>query len=121
MKLIVALCLVAVVVAVPVQRVNLYSTDNVQLLRLENDNPGEGNYRFAFEQSDGTKHEQQGQIINEGSEDESIAVKGSYSWVGPDGVTYVVNYTADDEGFHPEIEQGPGGGIPAGVVASLLG
>lgn len=45
---------------------------------------------------------------------------GSFSWVGPDGVTYTVNYTAGEEGYKPEIEQGPGGGVPA-VVASLLG
>lgn len=46
---------------------------------------------------------------------------GSFSWVGPDGVTYTVNYTAGEEGYKPEIEQGPGGGVPPAVVASLLG
>lgn len=75
----------------------------------------------SFEQSDGTKRDEQGELINAGSENESIAVRGSYSWVGPDNVVYTVTYIADENGFQPTIEQGPGGGVPPGVVASLLG
>lgn len=78
-------------------------------------------YFSSFEQTDGTAQEQQGELRNEGREDESIAVRGSFSWVGPDGVLYRVNYVADDNGYQPEIEQGPGGGVPPAVVASLLG
>ncbi|KAG6448617.1 hypothetical protein O3G_MSEX005590 [Manduca sexta] len=95
--------------------------EDVQILRYDNDNDGIGSYRFAFEQSDGNKREEQGDVINAGTDDESIVVKGSYSWVGPDGVTYTVTYVADDKGFQPTIEQGPGGSIPPGIVASLLG
>ncbi|XP_047020355.1 endocuticle structural glycoprotein SgAbd-5-like [Helicoverpa zea] len=120
MKLIVVLCLVAVAVAAPPPRIN-YSQDNVQITKYENDNLGLGNYRFAFEQTDGQAAEQQAELRNEGREDESIAVKGSYTWVGPDGVLYRVTYIADDNGYQPEIEQGPGGGVPPAVVASLLG
>lgn len=76
---------------------------------------------FSYEQSDGQKHQQQGQLKNAGTDDEAIAVKGSYSWVGPDGVTYIVNYIADENGFQPTIEQGPGGGIPPAIVAASLG
>lgn len=72
-----------------------------------------------MEQSDGTKKEEQGELKNAGTDDEFVAVKGSYSWTGPDGVTYTVTYVADDTGFHPTIEQGPDGSIPAGVIASL--
>lgn len=78
-------------------------------------------YFYSYEQSDGQRRDEQGSLQNEGREDESIAVKGSYSWIGPDGVTYTVTYIADDNGFQPEIEQGPGGGVPPAVVASLLG
>ncbi|CAH1644275.1 unnamed protein product [Spodoptera littoralis] len=120
MKLIVALCLVAVAVAAPPSRAN-YSPDNVQIVKYDNDNLGLGDYRFAFELTDGTGAEQQAELRNPGKEDESIAVKGSFTWVGPDGVFYRVNYVADDNGYQPEIEQGPGGAVPPAVVASLLG
>lgn len=75
----------------------------------------------SFEQSDGTRHEQRGELKNEGRDNEALVVKGQYSWVGPDGVTYIVTYVADEQGFQPQIEQGPGGGVPPAVVASLLG
>ncbi|KAF9414980.1 hypothetical protein HW555_007247 [Spodoptera exigua] len=74
-----------------------------------------------FDQSDGTGRDEYGEVRNAGSEDEFVAVKGSYSWVGPDGVKYTVNYVADENGFQPTIEQGPGGAVPSAVVASLLG
>ncbi|XP_026328697.1 endocuticle structural glycoprotein ABD-5-like [Hyposmocoma kahamanoa] len=114
MKLIVTFCLVAVACAAPQQR-------DVQILRFDNDNNGLGNYRWAFDQSDGTRHEQRGELTNQGRENEALVVRGQYSWIGPDGVTYIVTYVADDQGFQPQIEQGPGGGVPPAVVASLLG
>ncbi|KAJ8732705.1 hypothetical protein PYW07_015304 [Mythimna separata] len=120
MKLFVVLCLVAVAVAAPAQKVN-YSQDNVQLVSSVNDYEEPGRYRYGFEQTDGQSQQQEGAVVNEGREDESIAVSGYYAWVGPDGVLYRVTYKADDNGFQPEIEQGPGGAVPSAVVASLLG
>lgn len=48
-------------------------------------------------------------------------MKGSYSWVGPDGVTYEIDYTAGEDGFKPDISQGPGGGIPPQILGSMAG
>ncbi|CAH0699907.1 unnamed protein product [Spodoptera exigua] len=76
---------------------------------------------IRYELTDGTGAEQQAELRNEGKEDEYIAVKGSFTWVGPDGVLYRINYVADDNGYQPTIEQGPGGAVPPAVVASLLG
>ncbi|XP_049865999.1 endocuticle structural glycoprotein ABD-5-like [Pectinophora gossypiella] len=122
MKLAIVLCLVAAVAAAPQRGGNYYSDyRTIQLQRYDNDNIGVGPYSFSYEQSDGHKHQEQGELRNEGREDESLAVKGSYQWVGPDGVTYTVTYIADENGFQPEIEQGPGGAVPGAVVASLLG
>lgn len=54
------------------------------------------------ETSDGQTREEQGQLVNPGSENESMVVRGKFSYVGTDGVSYTVTYTADGDGFHPE-------------------
>ncbi|XP_075970543.1 endocuticle structural glycoprotein SgAbd-5-like [Anticarsia gemmatalis] len=115
MKLLVVCALVAVVAAAP------QGDQDVQLLKYETDNDGLGTYNFVYEQSDGSKRDEKGELRNAGAEDEFVAMSGSYSWVGPDGETYRVNYIADENGFQPTIEQGPGGAVPSAVVASLLG
>ncbi|XP_049865998.1 endocuticle structural glycoprotein ABD-5-like [Pectinophora gossypiella] len=122
MKLaIIVLCLVALVAAAPQRRGNYYSDySTVQVLRYFNENSGVGSYSFGFEQSDGNKRQEQGELRNEGREDQYLAVKGSYSWVSPDGIVYTVTYVADDKGYQPEVEQGPGE-VPAALAATLLG
>lgn len=56
----------------------------------------------SFETSGGIKHEEDGKVIDPTAEISGIAVRGSYSFVGDDGVTYTVNYVADENGFRPE-------------------
>ncbi|XP_049866009.1 endocuticle structural protein SgAbd-6-like [Pectinophora gossypiella] len=115
MKLLVVFALIAAAWAAP------QNPQDVQILRYDINNGGLDGYNFAWELSDGSKQQETGQLKNQGTENEAIAVQGSYSWVGPDGVTYTVNYIADENGFQPQIEQGPGGAVPSAVVASLLG
>lgn len=62
---------------------------------------------FSYETSNGISAEEEGNVLNEGSENESIAVRGQYSFV-IDGVTYTVTYVADENGFQPQ-----GAHIPA--------
>lgn len=56
----------------------------------------------SVETSDGTSRQEQGQLTNVGTDNEAISVRGSYSYVGEDGVTYTVNYIADENGFQPQ-------------------
>lgn len=56
----------------------------------------------SSETSNGITQEESGQVVNGGSEDESIAVRGSFQWTDRNGQTYSVTYVADDNGFQPE-------------------
>ncbi|XP_003692317.1 endocuticle structural protein SgAbd-6 [Apis florea] len=69
----------------------------------EQNNIGVGGYHFSYEQSDGQKREETAELKNEGTDDESLDVTGSFSFTAPDGHTYRVDYTADKDGFHPTI------------------
>ncbi|KAH8366137.1 hypothetical protein KR093_009512, partial [Drosophila rubida] len=91
--LIVFVALFAVVLAAP--------APDVEIVRSDSD-VGPENFNYAFETSDGTKAEAQGELHNQGTENEAIEVRGSYQFVGPDGVTYLVTYTAGENGFQPE-------------------
>ncbi|KAJ3633260.1 hypothetical protein MTP99_010223 [Tenebrio molitor] len=77
------------------------------ITKYYNDNPGFGRYQYGFETSHGSRHDESGEVRNVGSEHESLAVRGSYSYVGPDGVTYTVHYVADQNGFQPQGEHLP--------------
>ncbi|XP_065171660.1 flexible cuticle protein 12-like [Atheta coriaria] len=72
------------------------------ILKSELDNIGVDGYNYAYETSNGISQSEQGQLINAGTENEAIAVRGQYSYVGPDGVTYTVTYIADENGFQPQ-------------------
>ncbi|XP_064292106.1 endocuticle structural glycoprotein SgAbd-5-like [Plodia interpunctella] len=117
MKLLLLAGLIALAAAAP----QAQSPQDVQILRYDINNSGLDSHDFAFELSDGTKHEERGELRNAGSENEIYAVQGQYSWVGPDGVTYTVTYIADENGFQPTIQQTPGGAVPEAVITALQG
>ncbi|XP_059616146.1 flexible cuticle protein 12-like [Phlebotomus argentipes] len=75
---------------------------NAQILRYETDNIGVDGYRYAFETSDGISRQEEAELKNVGTENEAISVRGSYSWVAPDGQTYTINFVADENGYQPE-------------------
>ncbi|XP_016975782.1 larval cuticle protein 65Ag1-like isoform X3 [Drosophila rhopaloa] len=63
---------------------------------------GHNSFKYALKTSDGTSKQEEGQLKNAGTEQEAIAVKGSFSFVADDGQTYTVNYIADENGFQPQ-------------------
>ncbi len=56
---------------------------------------------YRFETSDGIARDEQGELVDVGTDEEAIQVRGTYSYTGPDGIVYTVTYTAGKEGFVP--------------------
>lgn len=57
---------------------------------------------LRYETSNGISAQEEGHVINAGSEQEAIAVRGQFQYTGPDGVSYTVTYVADENGFQPQ-------------------
>ncbi|XP_055534145.1 endocuticle structural glycoprotein SgAbd-5-like [Wyeomyia smithii] len=78
--------------------------EDVQLVQFTNENNVDGSYNFAYEQSDGQKRQEKGELKQvEGSETPAISVSGSYEFTDPDGSRYRVDYTADERGYRPTV------------------
>uniref|UniRef100_A0A1A9WAX4 Uncharacterized protein n=1 Tax=Glossina brevipalpis TaxID=37001 RepID=A0A1A9WAX4_9MUSC len=102
MKLLfVTLCvLVAMVSSAP-------APQDVQIVEYENNNDGTGNYDFKFALTDGTKQEEKGELKDLQGEDgpvQAVVKTGSYEFTDLDGKVHKVSYTADENGFHPNVE-----------------
>jgi len=59
--------------------------NDVEVLEYESENIGLGGYKFSYKLSDGTTRSEEGTVNNAGTENESISIRGSVSWVAPDG------------------------------------
>ncbi|XP_045472434.1 endocuticle structural glycoprotein SgAbd-5-like [Harmonia axyridis] len=75
--------------------------------KYDSNNIGVDGYDFVYETSNGISQQEQGSLVNPGTENESIQVRGQYSYVGADGRTYTVIYVADENGFQPQGEHIP--------------
>ncbi|XP_070497632.1 flexible cuticle protein 12-like [Chironomus tepperi] len=75
---------------------------NAQILSYENDNIGLDSYKFGYETSDGTKRQESAVVNNFGSDAEELVVRGTISWITPEGETITLNYVADKDGYRPE-------------------
>lgn len=63
--------------------------NEITIIKQEEQNSiGVGGYHFSYEQSDGQKREETAELKNEGTDDESLDVTGSFSFTSPDGHTY---------------------------------
>ncbi|XP_035914183.1 endocuticle structural glycoprotein ABD-5-like [Anopheles stephensi] len=78
--------------------------DEVQLVQFTNDNNVDGSYNFAYEQSDGQKREEKGELKPvEGADEPALSVTGSYEYTDPNGQRYRVDYVADERGYRPTV------------------
>ncbi|XP_067645791.1 larval cuticle protein 65Ab1-like [Eurosta solidaginis] len=86
-------CLFAIAFAHPAR--------DAEIVRQESD-VGPESYNYVIDTSDGTHHDEAGHLENAGSENEAIAVKGSYHYTDEKtGEVFNVEYVADSTGFHP--------------------
>ncbi|XP_053974735.1 flexible cuticle protein 12-like [Hylaeus anthracinus] len=106
MKLIVAFAFVVAVAYAAPQ--GLHQDEVVLVKETPSDNVGLGGYNYGYELSNGQSHQETADVINAGTENEALAVRGSFTWVDPlTNVRYTVNYVADENGFHPQGEHIP--------------
>lgn len=96
MKFAIAFAILIVAVSSAPQHKAKVSTDDVSVLSRSSSNDGSV-YKFAFEQSDGQKRDEAGEVKLIGKE-MGIVMRGSYSFVADDGQTYTVTYIADENG-----------------------
>nr|XP_003707236.1 PREDICTED: endocuticle structural protein SgAbd-6-like [Megachile rotundata] len=93
----------AVVVAVACAAPQGQPQDVVLVKETLSDNIGLGNYNYGYELSNGQAHQETAELVNQGTENEALAVRGSFTWVDPQtNVRYTVNYVADENGFQPQ-------------------
>lgn len=78
-----------------------FGGSQIPILQYDNNNNGEGNYNYAYKTVNGISVQEEGRLKNVGSEAEAQSVSGSYSYTGTDGVTYSIQYIADENGFRP--------------------
>lgn len=72
-----------------------------KILSQENIIDAQGKYHWNFESSDGSKSEQEGDLVSEGDTTEEV-VKGSFEYHGDGDDVYKVSYVADARGYRPE-------------------
>ncbi|XP_034656600.1 endocuticle structural glycoprotein ABD-5 [Drosophila subobscura] len=97
-----ALCLVAVILATPVDRVTSTTQPPVAILESSNEKHEDGSYNFSYLSEDGTHRKEEAVLRNPGSDNEYLEISGSYSYFDANGQEVTVTYKADDHGFVPE-------------------
>ncbi|XP_075162232.1 larval cuticle protein 65Ag1-like [Haematobia irritans] len=89
-----------VIVFIGIFAMIMAAPSDVEILKNESQ-VGPESFQYAYETSDGAKAEAQGQVRSIGSDQEALTVQGSFSYIADDGQVYKVQYTADENGFHP--------------------
>lgn len=60
-------------------------------------------YYYSYETSNGLSREETGEVVNVGTENEHIVVRGSYSYIDADGNMQEISYTADENGYQESV------------------
>ncbi|XP_065368081.1 endocuticle structural protein SgAbd-6-like [Calliphora vicina] len=93
-------CIAAVAVAAPATERDEVR-EVVAILKSEINKNDDGSYQLSYEGGDGTTRDEKAVVMNAGTEDEALEVKGSYKYIDADGQEVEVFYTAGVNGFVP--------------------
>ncbi|KAK7867368.1 hypothetical protein R5R35_008913 [Gryllus longicercus] len=63
---------------------------------------GVGPWKWSFRTSDGVSRSEEGVLVDAGTENEHIEVRGTASWTDANGNAYTLTYTANQDGFQPQ-------------------
>jgi hypothetical protein len=75
---------------------------------------------ISFETENRITQQEIGEVRNAGTDQEFNVIQGSYSYTGPDGVTYTVNYIADENGFRASGDHIPTAApVPAEIAEAV--
>ncbi|XP_071639390.1 endocuticle structural glycoprotein SgAbd-8-like isoform X2 [Temnothorax longispinosus] len=98
--MIVTLALVAVALA---QHPQQLQQQPVAILKYAQDSSPEGSYSYAYETENGIAASEQGSPQPVGPKgDPAVVAQGQYQYTAPDGTPIALQYTADENGFHPQ-------------------
>ncbi|KAH8280453.1 hypothetical protein KR018_007747, partial [Drosophila ironensis] len=73
----------------------------VPILKSEIFKSADGSYDSVYETGDGTSHNEKATVVDKGTEEEALEVKGSYKYINDQGQEVEVFYTAGKNGFVP--------------------
>ncbi|XP_037049118.1 cuticle protein CP14.6-like [Bradysia coprophila] len=88
------------------------------VVQFENKSNETGTYSIKYEMSNGIIHYETGSLSND-SHHQAQNVEGTYWFVGPDNITYEINYSVFPNLFSPHI--GKGTGISFKLLQSSIG
>lgn len=75
----------------------------------------DGGYKFAYRTENGIQVKEKNTPV-----DSLNAVTGSYEYLTPDGKKILVNYVADENGFHPVFSGSGARRLPQGASVKVL-
>nr|XP_016999173.2 endocuticle structural glycoprotein ABD-5 [Drosophila takahashii] len=73
----------------------------VAILEIETNKKNDGAYDTKYTSADGTSRKEEATVVDRGTEEEALEVKGSYKYINDLGEEVEVFYTAGKNGFVP--------------------
>ncbi|XP_067634223.1 endocuticle structural protein SgAbd-6-like isoform X2 [Eurosta solidaginis] len=73
----------------------------IPILSSELNKHEDGSYNLHYAGGDGTSRQEEANVVDEGTDDQTLEIKGSYKYINSEGEEVEVSYTAGKNGFVP--------------------